>query len=82
MAVIVHDNAEPPSIDLAAMLLAPGRHHKLSYTKTISSFLPAPYTVCNDQVSPGMQLMYDQYESTNYGYSEYQCYIACIQSYT
>jgi len=82
MVVMVHDNAEVPSIDLAAMLIGPGQHHKLSYTKKISSFLPPPYTACTDQVSPGMQLIYDQYESTDYGYSQDQCYIACIQSYT
>lgn len=33
MITMVHDNAQAPSIELAGMLLAPGRYHKLSYTK-------------------------------------------------
>jgi hypothetical protein len=82
MVALVHDNAEAPNIELAGMLLAPGRLHKFSYTKKESSFLPAPYTTCNDKVDLGMQAMFDQYEGTNYGYSQYQCFMACIQAYT
>jgi hypothetical protein len=82
MVALVHDNAQLPSIELAGMLFAPGRHHKLSYTKKISTFLPPPYTTCNDKVNPGMRIIFDQYQGTNYDYSQYQCYIACIQAYT
>ena len=81
MAVLVHDNAQAPAIDMAAMLLAPGRHHKLSYTKRISNFLPAPYTTCTDKVNPGLQIMYDEYNGTNYSYSRYDCIYACMQGY-
>jgi hypothetical protein len=82
MVALVHDNAEIPIIELAAMQLGPGRHNKLSYTKTTNLFLPSPYTTCNDQVNLGMQVIYDQYYGTDYGYSIYQCYAACIQAYT
>jgi hypothetical protein len=82
MVAVVHDNAEIPIIELAAMQLPPGRHNKLSYTKTTNLFLPAPYTTCNDQVNPGMQVIYDQYHGTDYEYSQYECYASCMQAYT
>jgi hypothetical protein len=82
MVAMVHDNEQLPDIELAAIQLAPGRHHKLAYTKTITSFLSAPYTTCNDQLTPGMQAMYDHYQDTDYAYGQFLCYTACIQAYT
>ncbi|CAF1664318.1 unnamed protein product, partial [Adineta ricciae] len=35
-AVLVHDNEELPIIEMTAMQLAPGRHHKLGYSKKTS----------------------------------------------
>ena len=81
MAVLVHDNSELPSVDTGAMLLNPGRHHKLSYTKKISTYLSSPYTDCTDKINRGMEIMYASYVGTNYGYSKYQCFSACLQAY-
>ena len=82
MVGLVHDNAKLPNIEQTGMLLAPGRHHKLGYKKKTDSFLSAPYTSCNDKVTLGMQLMFDLYNGTNYGYSQLECFIPCIQAYT
>jgi Amiloride-sensitive sodium channel len=81
MVALVHGNTQAPPIELAAMLLAPGRHHKLSYTKRVSTFLPSPYTECTDEVNLGLQVMYDEYSGTNYSYSRYDCIFACMQAY-
>jgi hypothetical protein len=82
MVGMVHDNADAPSVELGGMLFGPGHHHRLSYAKKKSSFLSAPYTTCNDKVNLEMQEMIDRYNGTDYGYSQYQCFIPCIQAYT
>jgi hypothetical protein len=82
MVAMVHDNAELPSVELGGMLFGPGQHHRLSYSKKSSTFLPAPYTNCNDKPDLGMQAMLNNYNGTDYGYSQYQCFIPCIQAYT
>ena len=79
---MVHDNVQLPSVETAGMQLAPGRHHKLGYAKQISQFLSAPYTTCNDKLNLGMQAMYDHYQDADYEYSQFECYLACIQAYT
>ncbi|UJR36542.1 hypothetical protein I4U23_029262 [Adineta vaga] len=81
VAVLVHDNEQIPLIEMTAMKLGPGRHHKLGYVKKISTFLPAPYTSCGTVITPGMEAMYSEYHDTDYGYFELPCYYACIQSY-
>jgi hypothetical protein len=82
MMVMIHDNAQLPDIEMAGMQLAPGQHHKMSYTKKTNFVLSAPYSTCNDKNNLGMQLMFDQYHDTNYGYSEFSCFSVCIQAYT
>ncbi|UJR27016.1 hypothetical protein I4U23_008321 [Adineta vaga] len=82
MVVLVHDNIQIPNIEMSAMQLAPGQHHKLNYKKKTSSFLPAPYTTCNDKVNIQMQAMYEGYHNTDYGYSQLPCFLACLQIYT
>ncbi|CAF1400968.1 unnamed protein product [Adineta steineri] len=82
MVALVHDNVQMPIIELTAMLLSSGKHHKLGYAKKTSLFLPAPYTPCNDKANLGMQAMFDQYHDADYGYAQFPCYIACIQTYT
>ncbi|CAF1603244.1 unnamed protein product [Adineta ricciae] len=80
--ILVHDNQQLPFIEMVGMLLAPSRHHKLGYQKKTSYFLPAPYTTCSDQLTLGMQAMFNEYHDTDYGYLELACFAACIQSYT
>jgi hypothetical protein len=82
MVAMVHDNVQVPSVEMAGMLIGPGQHHRMSYTKQTSSFLSAPYTDCNDKLNLGMQAKFDQYNGTDYGYSQAECYFACIQAYT
>lgn len=78
---MLHDNARVPSIEQMGLLLAPGQHHRLSYVKKRSTFLPAPYTDCSDQASPRMQLMLDQYNGTDYGFSQFDCFTVCMHAY-
>lgn len=82
MVALVHDNVQLPLIEMTAMQLAPGRHHKLGYSKKTSTFLAAPYTNCNDQANLGMRVIFDEYHDTDYSYSQIYCYFAAIQSYT
>ena len=81
MVVLVHDNSELPNVDTGAMFLTPGRHHKLSYTKKISTYLSSPYTDCTDKINRGMEIMYASYVGTNYTYSINNCFITCMQAY-
>lgn len=81
MVALVHDNSQLPNIETASILLAPARHHKLGFTKKMSIFLRSPYTTCTDKISPGMQIMYDEYNGTDYVYSRYHCFNTCIQEY-
>ncbi|CAF1499272.1 unnamed protein product [Rotaria sordida] len=82
MVALVRDNVQFPYIEMAGMYLAPGRHHKFSYSKKSNVFLPAPYTTCNDKPNLGMQIMFDQYQGADYAHTQYHCYGVCIQAYT
>ncbi|CAF0762726.1 unnamed protein product [Adineta ricciae] len=82
MAILVHDNIQLPIIELATMYLSPGKHHRLGYAKKSSIFLPAPYTTCNQNLTLGMKVMFNEYHDTDYGYALYPCYLSCIQAYT
>lgn len=81
MTVVVHDNAQLPQIETTALYLAPGKHHKLGYTKKSSTFLASPYSDCRTEIDPGLQLILDTYKEADYGYARYQCYISCLQAY-
>ncbi|CAF1258397.1 unnamed protein product [Rotaria sordida] len=81
MVALVHDNVQFPYIEMAGMYLAPGRHHKFSYSKKMNIFLPAPCTTCNDKPNMGMQIMFDQYKGADYAYTQFQCYTVCLQAY-
>ncbi len=82
MMAMVHDNAQLPVIELGGIQLVPGRQHKLSYTKQTSSFLPSPYTHCTNKVNHAMQLFFDTFQGTDYGYSQTICNTVCTQAYT
>ena len=81
MVAMVHDNNELPLIEVAGIELVPGRKHKLTYRKRSNYVLPAPYTDCTNQVSPGMQAMFNNYAGADYAYSQGVCYILCTQAY-
>ena len=78
---MIHDNARVPTIEQEGLLLGPGQHHRISYVKKRSTFLPEPYTTCSGEASARMQLMLDQYNGTDYGYSQVDCYYACLHAY-
>ena len=77
----VQVDTQLPAVELGGMLFGPGHHHRLSYSKKKNLFLSAPYTMCNDKINLGMQAMLDKYNGTGYEYSQYQCFIPCIQAY-
>ena len=82
MVAIVHDNTQIPLIELGGMLLGPGRLHRLTYVKRVKTFLPAPYTTCTDKLNLALETMINQYNGTDYGYNQFQCFLPCIQAYT
>ncbi|CAF1186999.1 unnamed protein product [Rotaria magnacalcarata] len=81
IVALVHDNSEVPNVEMEAVFLSPGRHHRLGFKKKKSLFLASPYTTCTETISPGLQIVYDAYNATDYAYSQYYCFNACIQEY-
>ena len=81
IVAMIHDNTQLPLIDVAAIELAPGRKHKLSYKKKATYFLSSPYTDCTENIPLVMQAMFDQYEGADYAYSQGVCYTLCTQVY-
>jgi hypothetical protein len=79
---MVHDNTQLPLIDTLDTRLAPGQKYKLGYSVKTTDFLPAPYGICSDTVTPGMQAMFDQFSGATYAYGEDICYDVAIQTYT
>ena len=78
---MIHDNTQLPQIDVAGVMLATGRKHKLGYRKKTTYFLPSPYTDCTNKIPLAMQAMFQQYEGADYAYSQSVCYTLCIQAY-
>jgi hypothetical protein len=81
LVAMIHDNTELPQIDIAGIMLAPGRKHKLGYKNKATYFLPSPYTDCTKKISLVMQSMFSQYEGADYAYSQTVCHILCTQAY-
>ncbi|CAF4445168.1 unnamed protein product, partial [Rotaria magnacalcarata] len=67
MIAMLHDNAQLTMIDSAGMALATGFKDRITYTKKIISYLRSPYSTCVDKIPPMMQVMFDNYQSTEYG---------------
>ncbi|CAF2219431.1 unnamed protein product [Rotaria magnacalcarata] len=81
IVAMIHDNTQLPLIDVAGILLEPGRKHKLGYKKKQYKFLPSPYTYCTTDIPRPMRAMFDQYEGADYAYSQGVCYTLCTQAY-
>jgi hypothetical protein len=79
---MVHDNTQLPLIEKVGIQLAPGRKHKLGYSKQTNVFLPSPYTTCSETVTSGMQAMFDQFSGAKYAYSIDICFEVALQTYT
>jgi hypothetical protein len=78
---MIHDNTELPLIEVAGVLLSPGRRHKLAYKKKRHYLLPSPYSPCRESVPLVMQHMFNEYQGADYSYSQVLCDTLCIQSY-
>ena len=78
---MLHNNTQLPLVDRVGIQLAPGRKHRLGYTKKINLFLPSPYTTCKDQVTLGMQAIFDQFSGADYSYGEEICFQVAVQTY-
>ena len=81
MIAMIHDNRQMPPIDIAGILLAPGRKHKLGYKKKIGHFLSSPYTRCTIAIPLAMKAVFNQYEGADYAYSRSLCHSLCTQAY-
>ena len=81
MVVLVHDNAQIPTVETRGMTFGPGQHHRIIYSVKRNKLLPSPYTDCQNKVNLPMQAMLDQYNGTDYGYTQYECFFPCIQAY-
>ncbi|CAF1441884.1 unnamed protein product [Rotaria magnacalcarata] len=79
IVAMIHDNTQLPLIDVAGILLEPGRKHKLGYKKKQYKFLPSPYTYCTTDIPRPMRAMFDQYEGADYAYSQGNSYqLLCL----
>ena len=78
---MIHDNTQLPQIDVAGVMLSPGRKHKLGYRKKTTYYLPSPYTDCTNKIPPAMQAMFKLYEGADYAYSQSLCITLCMQAY-
>ena len=78
---LVHDNTQIPLIESAGILLSPGKEHKWTYRKKITSLLPPPYTSCTNELSPSMKIMRENYGNADYGNTASVCYELCQQAY-
>jgi hypothetical protein len=81
MVAMIHDNTQLPQIDVAGIMLAPGRKHNLGYKKTTTYFLSSPYTQCTSEIPPAMQAMFNLYAGADYEYSQTVCNTLCTQAY-
>ena len=82
MVVLVHDNMAVPLMELFGLNLIPGRKHKLSYRKTATYFLPAPYTICTNTARQSTKAISANYPGADYRYSQMLCFRMSVQSYT
>ncbi|CAF1118576.1 unnamed protein product [Rotaria magnacalcarata] len=73
MISLLHNNTQPPFLDLTGMYLSPGRKYKISYTTTITNYLATPNSQCTDDVPQSMQGILSNYPSADYGYSQALC---------
>ena len=70
-----------PAVERLGIQLVPGRKYKLVYSKKRKVFLPAPYSTCSSQVTPGMQGMFDQFSGAKYDYALEICFKVALQTY-
>lgn len=82
MVVVVHHNREAPLVDFSGMSYSPGLAHRVFYRKRTNDVLPSPYSDCTKTKDAAMEAMYDQYNGTDYIYSQTVCQLICSQTFT
>ncbi|CAF1236001.1 unnamed protein product [Adineta steineri] len=86
LIVLLHDNDELPLPNENGRGLQPGLSHSIIYRKTITTFLPAPYSQCTSDIADDLRSLYDttfinQTASQTVAYSESLCRELCEQAY-
>ncbi|UJR17382.1 hypothetical protein I4U23_004277 [Adineta vaga] len=79
---MIHDNAEIPLAFQKENVFAPGKKHRLNFSKRKNMFLGPPYTQCRRDIPPMLQSTYRLVGDTDYVYSEFQYFYVCLQTYT
>ncbi|CAF1207916.1 unnamed protein product [Adineta ricciae] len=84
--ITLHDNDELPVPIETGIFLRPGASHLITYQKSETTFLAAPYSNCTTTVSDDLRALYastflDPIASTEIVYSESLCLELCQQSY-
>ena len=87
LIVLLHDNDELPLANENGLRLQPGLSHSIVYRKTVSRFLPSPYSKCTSKVASDLHSLYqttfiNESASASVAYSESVCRILCEQAYT
>ena len=87
LVVLLHDNSELPLPNENGLRLQPGLSHSISYCKTVTTFLPYPYTPCTTKVTSDFKSLAETTSlngtaSTTVAYSESVCRELCKQAYT
>ncbi|CAF0751840.1 unnamed protein product [Adineta ricciae] len=81
MIVQIHDNDQIPTMQWKGQYLIPGRLHRMVYTKTIETHLPAPYSDCSTEVPYALQVAFNHFSNGSYAYEQFICATVCIQAY-
>ncbi|CAF1068437.1 unnamed protein product [Adineta ricciae] len=87
LVILLHDNNELPIPEENGLSLTPGLSYYLTYRKSETTFLSAPYTQCTSAVADDLLSLYqttfiNQTASEITAYSESICRELCEQSYT
>jgi acid-sensing ion channel 5 len=86
LVVTLHDNDELPIPTETGLYLQPGASHLITYQKSETSFLPAPYTNCTSDITDDLRALYastflDPTASNDVTYSDDLCLELCLQAY-
>ena len=86
LVITLHDNDELPIPTETGLFLQPGASHLITYYKSETTFLPAPYTNCTSDFSADLPALYkstfiDPTASSEVSYSDSLCLELCEQAY-
>jgi hypothetical protein len=86
LVILLHDNDELPTPNQNGLYLQPSVSHLITFSRSETTFLPAPYTDCTSNVGDDLRALYEatfvnQTASTAVAYSEALCLELCQQAY-